>query len=377
MKTRLMTPGPVEIPPEVLLEMAQPIFHHRTERHKAMVAVAVERLREVFQTQNDIVILSSSGTGGMEAAVVNLVGPGEKMIAVNAGKFGERWVKLGQRYAAEVIEIRLEWGQSVEPQAIADALQEHPDAVAVFTTLSDTSSGAATDIEAIGSIVADTPAVLVVDGISSVGAMPMRTDAWRADVVIAGSQKALLTPPGLAVMAISDKAKQRILAQPARAFYFDLKAALSKAEDNDFPWTPGITLIRGLNKALERIVAEGMENVWARHERCARACRAGLKALGFEIFPDKPASPLTVARVPEEVDGAQLAKDLENLHGYKVAGGQEQYKGKLIRIAHMGAVDEGDLLGVLAAIEQCLRAYGLAVEPGAGVAAAQNVLAQS
>ncbi len=375
MKQRLMTPGPVEIPPEVLMEMAYPVFHHRTPRHKAMVAETVARAKEVFQTQGDIVILSSSGTGGMEAAVVNLVQPGEKMIAVNGGKFGERWGKIGKCYGANVIEIEIEWGESVEPDVIREMLEEHPDTVAVFTTLSDTSTGAATDIQAIGEIVGKTSAVLVVDGISTVGAMEMRTDEWGADVVIAGSQKALLVPPGLAVLAISGKAKHRIESLPQRCFYFDLKAALAKAAEDDFPWTPGITLIRGLNKALELITSEGMENVWARHERAAAACRAGLEAMGFAILPKSPASPLTVAVVPDGIDGSQLLKDLEKLHGFKIAGGQEQYKGKLVRISHMGNVDAGDLLGVLGAIEACVRAQGMAVETGAGVAAAQGALA--
>ena len=374
MKTRLMTPGPVEIPPEVLLEMAQPIFHHRTARHQEMVADTIAKAREVFQTDGDIVILSSSGTGGMEAAVVNLVQPGDKMIAVNAGKFGERWVQLGQRYGAGVVEHAVEWGRSAAPEALRRLLEQDPDVVAVFATLSDTSTGAATDIRAIGQIVRDTPAVLVVDGISSVGAMELRMDEWGADVVIAGSQKALLVPPGLAVMAISPKARQRIECLPTRCFYFDLKAALAKAADNDFPFTPGITLIRGLNKALALITAEGVENVWARHERVAAACRAGLEAMGFATFPEAPATPLTVAHVPAGVDGSQLVKDLERTYGYKVAGGQEAYKGKLVRISHMGNIDEGDLLGVLAAIECCVRSYGPTVAQGAGVAAALGVL---
>ena len=376
MKTRLMTPGPVEIPPAVLSELGQPIFHHRTERHKTMVAETTERAREVFRTQGDVVILASSGTGGMEAAVVNLLRPGDKAITVNAGKFGERWTQLAERYGADPIEHKVEWGESVDPEAIRRSLDECPDAAAVFTTLSETSTGAATDVRAIGEVVRDTTAVLVVDGVSSVGAMEMHADEWGADVVVAGSQKAMLCPPGLAVLAVSAKAKERILASPDRCFYFDLKAALAKAEDFDFPFTPAITLIRGLNCALGLLVHEGMENVWARHDRYARACRAGLEALGFRPFPRHPAPPLTVALAPDGVDAGQLAKDLEATYGYKVAGGQEALKGKAIRISHMGHLDEADLLGVLAAVERCLAGAGAAVEFGAGVAAAQRVLAQ-
>lgn len=371
-----MTPGPVEIPPAVLLEMAQPIFHHRTPRHKEMVSEAIARAREVFQTQADIVALACSGTGGMEAAVVNLLRPGDKALAVNGGKFGERWGKLASCYGAEVVQLDVEWGHSVEPDAIRAAMQDHPGIAAVFTTLSETSTGAATDIRAIGEIVRDTSAVLVVDGISSVGAMEMRTHEWGADVVIAGSQKALLTPPGLALLAISPKARHRIEELPSRCFYFDLKPALAKAQDNDFPFTPAITLLRGLNRALALLQDEGMENVWARHERYAAACRAGLEAIGCRIVPERPACPLTVARVPQGVDGAALVTDLEQRYGYKVAGGQDALKGKILRISHMGYIDEADLLGVLSAIERCISRQGVPVEVAASVAAAQHLLAK-
>ena len=371
-----MTPGPVEIPPAVLSEMAQPIFHHRTPRHKAMVGEAVERARHVLQTQGDIIALACSGTGGMEAAVLNLLRPGAKALTVNAGKFGQRWGQLAACYGAEAIQLDVEWGRSVEPDAVRKAMQNHPGIAAVFTTLSETSTGAATDIKAIGEIVRHTSAVLVVDGISSVGAMEMRTDEWGADVVIAGSQKALLNPPGLALLAISPKAKRRIEELPTRCFYFDLKTALKKAEDNDFPFTPAITLIRGLNRALALLQEEGIENVWARHERYAAACRAGLVAIGFQIVPEHPACPLTVARVPEGVDANALVEDLEEKFGYKVAGGQESLKGKVVRISHMGHLDEADLLGVLSATERCLSARGARIDVGASVAAAQRVLAK-
>ena len=376
MKTRLMTPGPVEIPPAVLSEMAQPIFHHRTERHRAMVAETVNRVRAVCQSEGDIVILASSGTGGMEAAVVNLLKPGDQALTVNAGKFGERWGKLAAHYGAEAIVLDVEWGHSVEPNAIAQALKQNPGIAAVYTTLSETSTGTATNIKAISEVVRGTSALLVVDGISSVGAMEMRMDEWGVDVLVAGSQKALLCPPGLAVLAISPKAKSRIEELPSRCFYFDLKPALDKAAENDFPFTPAITLIRGLNQALALLEEEGIENVWARHERYAAACRAGLEAIGFRTFPKRPACPLTVASAPDGVDTSQLVKDLEAQFGYKVAGGQEALKGKIIRVSHMGYLDEADLLGLLSAIERWLAGTGHIVEFGDGVAAAQRVLAQ-
>ena len=377
MKNRLMTPGPVEIPPEVLLEMAQPIFHHRTPRHKAMVAETIEHAHHVFQTQADIVILAASGTGGMEASVVNLLQPGDKALTVNGGKFGERWGKLAALYGADVVQLDVEWGLSVDPQAIRDALQQNPDIKAVYTTLSETSTGAATDIKAIGEIVAQTDAVLVVDGISSVGAMELRADEWGVDVVVGGSQKAFLIPPGLAILSISPKAKARIQSLPTRCFYFDLKAALDKAKEDDFPFTPAITLIRALNCSLAMLHEEGMPQVWARHERMAAACRAGLQAIGFAIFPQQPACPLTVARVPEGVDGGKLVKALEADYGFKIAGGQEALKGKIVRVSNMGYIDEADLLGVLSAIERSMRDMGQKVDTGAGVAAAQQVIASA
>jgi len=295
---------------------------------------------------------------------------------VNAGKFGERWGKLASFYGAEAIVLDVKWGHSVEPEIIAQTLERDPGIAAVYTTLSETSTGAATDIKAIGDVVRETSALLVVDGISSVGAMEMRADEWGVDVLVAGSQKALLCPPGLAVLAISPKAKRRIEELPSRCFYFDLKPALAKAAEDDFPFTPAITLIRALNQALALLDDEGIENVWARHERFAAGCRAGLEAIGFSTFPEHPACPLTVALAPDGVDTNQLTKDLESQFGYKVAGGQEALKGRIIRVSHMGHLDEADLLGLLAAVERWLAGAGQAVELGAGVAAAQCVLAR-
>jgi aspartate aminotransferase-like enzyme len=373
-KPRLMTPGPAPVPEDVLLELARPVIHHRSAEAKQVIVEAVAGLKEVFQTQNDVLILTSSGTGAMEAAVVNTVPKGRKAIVLNAGWFALRWAKICAAYGVETVLIDTEWGQPTDPARVENALKEHPDAVAVFGTLSETSTGTGHPVAEIGRIVAKTDAVYAVDGISGVGAMECRTDEWGIDLLAVGSQKALMLPPGLAFLAVSPKAWAKIEAFDAPAFYFNARAARKKIAEFDTPYTPAHTLILALNQSLKRIRAEGIENVWARHRRMSEACQAGVQALGLELFSSRPAEGLTAFRVPEGLKDTDIRGRLAEKFGITTIGGQDKLKGKIVRIGHMGYTDELDVIGGLAALEIVLAELGYDVEPGAGVTAAQRVL---
>jgi aspartate aminotransferase-like enzyme len=335
-------------------------------------------LQYVFRTKNPVLPLTASGTGGMEAAVVNCVPQGAKFICCSAGRWGERWRNLGKAFGAEVINVTAPYGKVVQPQQLAEALAKHPDAVAVAATLSETSTGAAHDIEAFGKLVATTSAVLLVDGISGLGVMECQTDAWHVDVCVTGSQKALMLPPGLAFVSVSDKAWKKIEANTgARSFYFDLKKYRAKLAEHDTPFTPAHTLVKALRVSLKKIRAEGIENVWARHARNAAAARAGVQALGLELFASRPADGLTVAKAPPGIDSTTILGKLEKQYGIKLANGQDTLKGQIIRLAHMGYIDQFDVLAALAGLELVLLELGHPVEPGAAVTAAQRVLAQA
>jgi len=373
-KRRLMTPGPTEVPPDVLLEMARPVFHHRTDEYKQLFKETTELLQYVFRTANDVITLASSGTGAIEAAVTNLLAAGDKALVARGGKFGDRPGEICEQHGVEVVPIDLEWGDSVTAEAVKEHLERQPDIAAVFTTLCETSTGAETDIQALGRVTKDYAAVLVVDGISSVGAVEMPADDWGVDVLLGASQKALMVPPGLAFLSVSEKAWKKIETTAPPAYYFDLLKARKKLQDSDTPYTPGITLVRGLRVALGMIKGEGIENVWQRHRRMAEACRAGVQAMGLEILPRRPSAALTVVKVPDDLDGAEIPKLLESRYGIKIAGGQEKLKGKIFRIAHMGYMDQMDVVAVLSALEMVLNDLGFKVEPGAGVAAAEKVL---
>jgi serine---pyruvate transaminase len=375
MKPRLLTPGPTPVPEETLLELAKPVTYHRTPEQKQVLAEVMEDLRYVFQTKNAVIVLTSSGTGGMEAAVANAVAPGQKAILLTAGRWGERWRGLLKAFGAETIVIEVPYGKAVQPVQLEEALSRHPDTVAVFTTLSETSTGVGHDIAAFGKIVAKTPALLAVDAISGLAAMECRTDEWNVDLCVTGSQKALMLPPGLAYVAVSDKAWKRIEANSAaRTFYFDLKRYRAKLAENDTPFTPANTLVKAQRISLKRIRAEGMENLWARHARMAAAARAAVKAMNLEVFAERPNNALTVITVPAGIDGNAVLSKLEKQYGYKLANGQDTLKGKIWRLSHMGYTDAFDVLGALSALELVLLEAGHKLEPGAGVAAFQRAL---
>jgi aspartate aminotransferase-like enzyme len=373
-KPRLMTPGPAPVPEDVLLELARPVIHHRSAEAKQVIVECAAGLKDVFRTANDVLILTASGTGAMEAAAVNTVPRGGKAIVLNAGWFALRWAKICQTYGINAVTVDFEWGRPVDPQRVENALKEHPDAVAVFGTLSETSTGTGHPVEAIGKVVARTDAVFAVDGISGVGAMECRTDAWGIDLLAVGSQKALMLPPGLAFLAVSEKAWKKIDAFDAPAFYFNLKSARKKMADFDTPYTPAHTLILALRQSLRRLQAEGMENVWERHRKMSEACQAGIQALGLELFSSRPAEGLTAFRVPEGLKDTQIRGKLSERFGITAVGGQDKLKGQIVRVGHMGYMDELDVVSGLAALEMVLAELGYDVEPGRAVTAAQQVL---
>ncbi|MGO8749887.1 MAG: pyridoxal-phosphate-dependent aminotransferase family protein [Thermoguttaceae bacterium] len=375
-KYRLMTPGPTQVPERALLALAQPIRHHRTEEFRTLFREVLDGLKYVFQTANDVLVLTSSGTGAMEAAVVNVVPQGGKAIVLESGKFSERWRLLCETFGIEVVRHEVPWGEAFSADAVAKLLEEHPDAVALFSTLSESSTGVGHDIEAIGRVVRPTKTLLVVDAVSGAGAMPCRTDLWGIDLLVVGSQKALMGPPGLAFVAVSPRAWKQIESIRRPAFYFDLLAyrrALAKPET---PYTPAIPLVAALAETLRQIRTEPIERIQARAEMLARATRAGVEALGMKLVASRPAAGLTAVYFPEGVDGKQFLQRLEDRFGVKLAGGQGPLKGKIFRIAHMGILDALDILSVIAAIELVLMELGLPVTLGVGVAAAGRVIAE-
>ena len=377
MKFRLLTPGPTPVPEETLLELAKPMIFHRTAEFRAMLAEVVADLQKIFVTKNLVIPLTSSGTGALEAALSNSVPAGAKIICLIAGRFGERWKNIAKAFGIESVNVTVPYGQAVQPAQLEKALADHPATVAVCSTLSETSTGVGHDIAAFGKVIAKTPALHIVDAISGLGAMECRTDAWQIDINCTGSQKALMMPPGLAFLSVSDKAWQAIEKNPApRAFYFDLKKARKSLESSDTPYTPAHTMIRAMRVSLKRILDEGIENIWARQTRSAAAARAGFQALGLELFPSQPNNALTVVKMQENIDSTVLLGKLEKQYGLKLANGQDTLKGKIIRLAHMGHVDQFDILAAIAGVELVLIEMGQPIEPGKGLAAAQRVFAQ-
>jgi len=372
-KRYLVTPGPSPVPQEVRLALAEEIIHHRTAEFQNYLKQATADLKAIFRTQNDTFIFSSSGTGAMEASVANVVGRGEKAITIESGKFGERWTELVKAFGGTPIVLKVEWGKGPKPEDVAKLLQENPDAKAVYSTLCETSTATKQDVEAIGKIVAPTKALFVVDGISGAGAMEMRTDDWRVDMLVVGSQKALMLPPGLAFLTVSAKAWDVIKNTKRTAYYFDLMAAKKAADKNDTPYTTSVSLVRGLCEATKMITAEGMDNVVARHSLLARAMRAAVKGMGLELYSKDPADAVTAIALPAGMDGKALEKTLASKYGVTVAGGQGDLVGKVIRVAHMGFMDKFDIITAVAAIELAMNDMGQKVKLGSGVAAAQEV----
>lgn len=377
-KKRLMTPGPTQVPEAALLAMARQVGHHRTPEFIQLFADVLEGLKYVFQTGGDVVVLACSGTGAMEAAAMNVVPRGAKAIVLEAGVFAERWTHICRSYGINVVRYQVEFGQAVDPAEVAKLLKQHPDAAAVFGTLMESSTGVVHDVQAIGEIVSATPALFVVDAISGAGVVECRTEAWGVDVLVVGSQKALMLPPGLGFLTVSQKAWQQIERIEPQGFYFDLRHYRKKLQAGpETPWTPAHTLVGALAENLKLIRGEGIEHVWRRFATIAEATRAGVRAMGLEVFAVRPAAGMTSVRVPDELDASIFLKRLENRFGVKLASGQMHLKGKIFRIAHMGIIDELDVIGTLAAMEMVLQELGMTVTLGAGVIAAMSIIAQA
>jgi aspartate aminotransferase-like enzyme len=373
MKHYLLAPGPTPIPPEVLQAMAQPIIHHRTPEYEALFADVRRDLRILFQCQNEVLMFAASGTGAMEGAVVNTLSAGDHVVVIRGGKFGERWAEICEAYGVRVLPVDVPYGKSVDPAAVAAALEGEPIVKAVFATHSETSTGAAHDIQAIAAIVRKTPAILVVDAVTSLGVMDLPMDAWGVDIVAAGSQKALMLPPGLAFAALSDKAWALVPGSRLPKYYFSFAAERKAIEKNQSAYTPAVSLVIGLRESLRLILAEGLADVFARHDRLARATRAGVQALGLELFAEHPGCACTAVKAPAGIEGGAIVKGFRK-RGITIAGGQGSMKGKIFRIAHMGYVDGFDVLIALGALELILADLGYPVKLGEGVRAAQQIL---
>ncbi len=371
----LLTPGPTQIPPEICAALGRPIIHHRTPRFQETLKEAVEGLKQVFQTQNDIYLLTCSGTGAMEAAVCNLLSPGDKAITVEGGKFGERWSELCRGYGVEPEVVQVPWGKAVEPARIKKILAADKNIKAVFITQSETSTGATTDVEAVARVVRDTDAVLVVDAISGLGVIDLQMDNWGVDVVVSAAHKGFMLPPGLAFISTSAKAFRLVEASKSPRYYFDLRKSKEAAADADTPFTPAIGIVIALNESLRRMKLEGLPNLSAYYARLAKGTREAAKALGLSIFTDEScqSNVLTAIKLPPEIDGNKIVKIMRDTHGISVAGGQDSLKGKIVRIAHMGCLDEYDILTGIACLEKVLLKLGHKFTPGAGIAAAQRV----
>ncbi len=375
MKQRLFTPGPTPVPESVMLRMAQPLIHHRNPEFQEIFARVNESLKYVFQTAQPVITLTSSGTGAMEAAIVNLFSPGDTVIYINGGKFGERWGKISRAYNLEAIEVKVPWGTAAQPEQIEEALKQRPTAKAVLLTHSETSTGVFTNIKRINDIIkSSSNALTIVDGITSVGAHEMRFDEWGLDCIITGSQKGLMMPPGLAFITLSERAWAMSAESKLPKFYFNLAIAKKSLLTNDTAWTPAITLVLGLDTALDMLRAEGIENVWARHERLTRAVRAGCEGLGLKLFGNSPSHALTSVWLPEAVDGKKFLDTLKKIYGVTTAAGQDDYKGKIFRISHLGYYDDADITGLFTCVELALGAVGYSFSQGAGVGAAQKEL---
>jgi serine---pyruvate transaminase len=380
-KQYVMTAGPTPIPPAVSQAMAEPILYHRAPAFVEVYARCLERLKGVFQTSNDVLTFAASGTGAMESAVANLTRPGEPALVASCGKFGERWAELCDAYGADTVHWDAGWGNKVEPAELINRLAQKQDVKVVFTTLSETSTGVVNDVRALTEAAHDAGALLVVDAVSGLGAIPIPQDEWGVDVVVSGSQKALMCPPGLAFAAVNDAALAHAAESPGRRYYFDWEktAAGQRKEPPDSPFTPAVTLFRALDVALGLIEEEGLEEVFERHRLLGRATRTAARALDLELFgpDDENANVVTAIKLPESIDGAKVPKIMRDRYGITIAGGQGKLKGRIARIAHCGYFGAFDILTTLSGFEMTLRELGHDVELGAGVGGAQGVFLEA
>ena len=355
--------------------MAQPIIHHRTPQFSRIFAETKNALQELFQTQQDVLMLAASGSGAMESAITNLFSPGDEVLVVNGGKFGERWMKISAAFGLKVTELRVEWGKSVTVDAVRQLLDERPAIRAVLVQASETSTTVVHPVEALANLTRQRDTLLVVDGITAVGVLDIPMDRWGIDVLVTGSQKALMLPPGLAFIALSERAWKRTKEGKVARFYFDLAKERDNQAKDTTAWTPAISLIIGLRESLAMIREEGLRRVFERHARMAAATRAAAHALDLRLVaPDAPSPAVTGMYTPADVDGGKLVAYLRDRMGVTFAGGQDQLKGKIVRIAHLGYMGAFDVVTAIAALEMALVHFGHRVPLGRGVGAAQEVL---
>ncbi len=373
MRARLFTPGPTQISERVITAMAKPMQHHRSPEFRRLLRDVTQQLKEFFKTREDVLLLTSSGTGGMEASVVNLMKRGDRVLTIEGGKFGQRWGEICRAYGLEVISLQVEWGQAIEPEEVEERVRRHPDVAGVFLTHSETSTGVAFDVKRIAEAVhRHSDALVIVDGITSVGVLPFYKDDWNIDVCVSGSQKGTMIPPGLAFVALNERAWKRAEESDLPKYYFDFLRARKALQNDNTPWTPATTLVVGLHESLRMILEKGLEYFWDKYARLAHATREGARAVGLELFAHRPSNALTAIKVPPGVDGKALVDRLRTAYGVTVAGGQEHLKGKIFRVAHMGYYDHLDMVGFASAMEMALKDLGWRFEPGKAVATVQT-----
>ena len=378
-KKYLLAPGPTPVPEHVSLEMALPMQHHRTPQFSKIFGEAAEGAKYLFQTNQDVLILASTGTGAMEGCIINLFSSGDKVLVINGGKFGERWGKIAETYGLNVVWHAVEWGKAADPKEIETILAKDKDIKGILVQASETSTTAAQPIEALSKLTRDRDDILlIVDGITGVGVVDLPMDKWGIDALLTGSQKSLQLPPGLALVGLSEKAWKFADQSTSPRFYFDFKKERKNLANKTSAYTPAVSLVTGLRVVLRDLKEEGLDNVFKRHDRLARATRAALQAMGLALVaPDCPAGSATGAFVPDGVEGSKLVKMLRDDFGVTIADGQDQWKGKVVRIAHLGYVDTFDVIIGISALEMALKKMGAEVQLGKGVAAAQEILLEA
>ncbi|MBI4344891.1 MAG: alanine--glyoxylate aminotransferase family protein [Euryarchaeota archaeon] len=376
-RMKLMIPGPVELSPEVLLAMARPMMGHRTPDFEAILEECWSGLKEIFQTKNDMLLITGSGTAGMDAAIASTIKEGDEYVCITGGKFGERFVEMVKAYGGVPREVKVEWGRAVDPAEVDKALSQSK-AKAVTLTHNETSTGVLHDAEAVGKVAKKHGALFIMDAITSIGGDYVKADEWGVDICIAGSQKCLVSPPGLAMVSVSPKAWEVIGKNKTRNYYLNLASYKKSMEKKTTPFTPSVTLIYGLQAALRAIKEEGLENRIKRHRLMARATREAVKAMGLELYADEghASNTVTSIKIPQGLTDEDVRGKMKKEHGILLAGGQDQIKGKIFRIGHMGNVEYLDLMSVLSALELTLKKAGRDIELGSGLGAAQRVFLQ-
>ena len=377
-KRYLLTPGPTPVPPEVLAELAKPVIHHRERDFREIYERCLVRLQQVYRTKNDVLMFTTSGTGAFESAVANLTSAGDRQLVLSAGNFGERWAGMARAFGADLVHARLEWGETPEPEDLRSALADAGDVKVVYLTHSETSTGVVCDVQALAAVAKDAGTLVVVDAVSSLGAVPLESDLWDIDVVVSGSQKALMCPPGLAFASVSAAALAASANATAPRYVMDWERTRKGQAKLDAPFTPAVSIVRALDVALGLLLDEGLEAAFDRHARLGRACREGAKAMGLELFsPDEERSAVVTAiRAPDGVDSTAVVKGLRDRFGMTIANGQGDLKGKIFRIGHIGWFDIFDITSALAAIELVLTDAGAEIERGVAVTRALEAWAE-